>query len=80
MASGDPTLVTRGDNFNESGIKNKWRWEWCGNSVKVKSNPDMFERIGEHIRKLSSAGTARCVLCPADIMYSLHGCVALSDK
>lgn len=74
-----PHVVKRSDTYNDSGVKNKWRWEWCEKSIRVKSNPDVYELIGEHFRKLSTAGIARCELCLADVSYALRGYVTLSE-
>ena len=76
-------IVNRGEYFDDSSSKNKWRWEWTDKLVKVQSVSDeekeKFERIGQHIRKVDVVGRARCVLCLAEIVYNFRGCVALTE-
>ena len=72
-------VVNRGETFDNSSVKNKWRWEWSEKSVKIRSSPDEFEQVGQHIRKINVAGSARCVLCSADSVYTKRGCVALNE-
>ena len=49
-------VVNHGDVFEETGIQNKWKWEWLSKVVKVGETD---ECIGTHFRKIDVRGTAR---------------------
>ena len=53
-------IVNRGELFNDSSVPNKWKWEWLSKSVQVG---EQEQCIGEHMRKIDVAGTARSLVC-----------------
>lgn len=65
-------IVKRGNPFDESGVKNSWRWEWCDKVVNDT-------RAGVYIRKLEEPGLAYCCLCRKEIAYSSKGFAALNQ-
>ena len=49
-------IVERGESFNDSGIRNGWRCEWCDKTIYQR-------RAGEFIRNLKTAELVYCKLC-----------------
>ena len=62
----DRKIVSRGESFNDSSVKNKWRWEWT-----EATHDD--EKVSKHIRKLTKAGHALCLVCDSELNYGSRG-------
>ena len=63
-------IVQRGDKFDDTGVKNRWRWEW----LEYKMNGENLRR---YVRKLEPPGMAFCALCQKELNYSSRGRTAL---
>ena len=59
--------------FDDTGIKNRWRREW---TVKVVGG----EKLSLFMRKILTPGVARCTVCRPQVNYSSRGQVALGDR
>ena len=69
-------IVNRGEFFDDSNVPNKWKWEWLSKSVQVG---EQEQRIGQHMRKIDVAGTARCLVCTKEVAYGKRGIIALTE-
>ena len=59
-------MVESGEAYDDSNVKNKWRWEWTETSYGD-------EKVAKHIRKLSKAGHAVCIVCDFELNYCSRG-------
>jgi hypothetical protein len=51
----------------ESGVKNKWRWEW------LNERGSLGEKWGDWLKKPNTPGSAYCEICFKTINYKSNG-------
>lgn len=60
----------------DSGLKNKWRWEWL--EVPVDKEKPELGKLGDFVKKIRKPGLAWCQPCDKEIKYASSGTKALA--
>ncbi len=68
-------------NVIDSGVKNKWNWNWLQHSVEVQLEKHGVKtfKLEAIFQKIDVPGKAWCTTCESEINYGSRGRVAMID-